>query len=305
MNAYRGVSVDIDTATLAAPATSSRLAAYLELTKPRVNLLVVLTAAAGFYMGSGGRVELLLLLHTLFGTALVAGGSAALNQYMERDLDGRMRRTWGRPLPSGRLTPAEALVFGVGLVSVGSVYLLLLVNGMTSLLGLATSFLYLLIYTPLKTRTSYCTAVGSIPGALPPLMGWAGAAGTLDLNALGLFLILLLWQFPHFLAISWAYRRDYQKGGFSMLSGADPDGRRTAVRIIIYSLVLFGASLLPASSGLTGDVYLAGAITLGVGLLWLGFRAAWVRSISAARKLSLGTIVYLPVLLILMVLNKM
>jgi len=295
--------VDIDTTTLAAP-TTSRLSAYVELTKPRVNFLVVLTAAAGFYMASGGRVDLLLLLHTLFGTALVAGGSAALNQYLERDLDARMARTWGRPLPSGRLAPAEALVFGSGLVCLGSIYLLLLVNGMTSLLGIATAFLYLAVYTPLKTRTSYCTAIGAIPGALPPLMGWTGAAGSLDFRALGLFLILLLWQFPHFLAISWAYRRDYQKGGFSMLSGADPDGRRTAIRIMIYSLILFGTSLLPATSGLAGAVYLTGAIALGVGLLLLGIQAARVRSISAARKLSLGTIVYLPVLLILMVLDK-
>ncbi len=295
--------MDIHTTALAAPATS-KLSAYVELTKPRVNFLVVLTTAAGFYMASAG-VDLLLLLHTLFGTALVAGGSAALNQYLERDLDARMARTWGRPLPSGRLAPIEALVFGAGLISLGSVYLLLLTNGLTSLLGLGTAFLYLSIYTPLKTRTSYCTAIGSIPGALPPLMGWAGAAGTLDARALGLFLILVLWQFPHFLAISWAYRRDYQQGGFSMLSGADPDGRRTAVRIILYSLVLFGTSLLPVFSGLTGHVYLAGAITLGVGLLLLGFQAAWVRSNSAARKLSLGTIVYLPVLLILMVVDKM
>lgn len=295
--------MDIDTSTLVAPATS-KLSAYVELTKPRVNFLVVVTAAAGFYMGSGGRIDFLLLLHTLLGTALVAGGSAALNQYLERDLDGRMRRTWGRPLPSGRLTPVEAFLFGSGLLSLGSIYLLLLVNGMTAVLGLATAFLYLSVYTPLKTRTSYCTAIGSIPGALPPLMGWAGATGTLDLRALGLFLILLLWQFPHFLAISWAYRRDYQKGGFSMLSGADPDGRRTAVRIMLYSLILFGASLLPVTSGLAGSIYLAGALALGFGLLFLGFQAAWVRSISAARKLSLGTIVYLPVLLILMVLDK-
>jgi len=295
--------VDIDTTALAAPATS-KLSAYVELTKPRVNLLVVLTAAAGFYMASGGRIDLLLLLNTLLGTALVAGGSAALNQYLERDLDARMVRTWGRPLPSGRLTPAQAFVFGAGLVAVGSIHLMLLVNGLTSLLGIGTAFLYLSIYTPLKTRTSYCTAIGSIPGALPPLMGWAGAAGTLDFRALGLFLILLLWQFPHFLAISWAYRRDYQEGGFSMLSGTDPDGRRTAIRIIVYTLILFGTSLLPVTSGLTGNVYLAGALALGVGLLFLGIRAAWVRSNSAARKLSLGTIVYLPVLLILMVLDK-
>ncbi len=295
--------MDIDTTALAAPATT-KLSAYVELTKPRVNLLVVLTAAAGFYMASGARIDLLLLLNTLLGTALVAGGSAALNQYLERDLDARMVRTWGRPLPSGRLTPVQAFAFGAGLVALGAIYLLLLVNGLTSLLGLGTAFLYLSIYTPLKTRTSYCTAIGSIPGALPPLMGWAGAAGALDFRAVGLFLILLLWQFPHFLAISWAYRRDYQEGGFSMLSGADPDGRRTAARIIIYSLILFGASLLPVESGLTGNVYLAGALTLGVGLLFLGFRAAWVRSNSAARKLSFGTIVYLPVLLILMVLDK-
>ncbi len=296
--------MDIDTTTLAVPATN-KLGAYLELTKPRVNLLVVLTTAAGFYMASDVRLDLALLWHTLFGTALVAGGSAALNQYLERDLDGRMRRTCGRPLPSGRLAPTQALVFGTGLVSLGSLYLALLVNGMTALLGLATAFLYLLIYTPLKTRTSYCTAIGSIPGALPTLMGWMGAAGTLDFASLGLFLILVLWQFPHFLAISWAYRRDYEKGGFSMLSGADPDGRRTALRIIIYSLVLFATSLLPATSGLAGHVYFAGAVVLGAGLLSLGFQAAWLRSIPAARRLSVGTIVYLPVLLILMVLDKM
>lgn len=296
--------MDIDTTTLAAPA-ASKLTAYIELTKPRVNFLVVLTAAAGFYMASAGHVDFPLLLRTLFGTALVAAGSAVLNQYLERDLDAKMPRTWTRPLPSGRLAPAEALFFGVGLLCLGSTYLLLLVNGLTCLLGLGTAFLYLSIYTPLKTRTSYCTAIGSIPGALPPLMGWAGASGSLDFKALGLFLILVLWQFPHFLAISWAYRRDYQQGGFSMLSGADPDGRRTAIRIILYSLILFGTSLLPVASGLTGPVYLTGAIGLGVGLLWLGFRAARARSISAARKLSLGTIVYLPVLLILMVLDKM
>jgi len=289
--------------TLAAP-SASKLSAYLELTKPRVNLMVVLTAAAGFYMAARGPVDLILMLHTLLGTALVAGGSAALNQFLERDLDARMSRTASRPLPSGRLTPVEALIFGTGLISLGSVYLLTFVNGVTALLGVLTAFLYLSIYTPLKTRTSLCTAVGAIPGAIPPLMGWSGASHGLDLGGFALFLILLLWQFPHFLAISWAYRRDYERGGFSMLSAVDPDGRRTAIRIIVYSVFLFLISLVPVELGLTGKLYLAGAITLGSLLLLLGIKAAWVRSNSSARRLSFGTIVYLPVLLILMIIDK-
>ncbi|HXK61201.1 MAG TPA: heme o synthase [Acidobacteriota bacterium] len=290
--------------TLAAPA-NSKLAAYFELTKPRVNVLVVLTTAAGFYMGSDQAIELLLMFHTLLGTALVAGGSAALNQYLERDLDARMSRTSTRPLPSGRLSPAEALVFGAGLICLGTAHLWLLVNGLTALLGVLTAFLYLGVYTPLKTRTSLCTTIGAVPGAIPPLMGWTGASGVLSFGGVALFLILLLWQFPHFLAIAWAFRRDYQQGGFSMLSGADPDGRRTAMRIIIYSLILFVLSLLPATWGLSGTIYLFGAVALGIFLLLLGIKAAWLRSNSAARSLSFGTVVYLPVLLILMIVDKL
>jgi heme o synthase len=282
----------------------SAFSAYVELTKPRVNFLVVLTAAAGFYMASTGPMDLLLLVHTVVGTALVAGGSAALNQFLERDLDARMARTARRPIPSGRLTPGAALLFGVMLTLLGSAYLFLVVNLLTMLLGLATSFLYLSIYTPLKTRTPLCTTVGAVPGAIPPLMGWAGATNSLDLGAAGLFLILLLWQFPHFLAISWAYKRDYQQGGFSMLSSVDPAGWRTGIRILLYSVILVIISFAPSVSGLTGYLYMVGAGVLGVGLLSAGIKAAWLRSVPAARKLSLATIVYLPLLLLLMVLDK-
>jgi heme o synthase len=291
-------------ATWAETLDLSKISAYVELTKPRVNLMVVLTAAAGFYMASAGGVDLLLLWHTVLGTALVAGGSAALNQFLEHELDARMARTARRPIPSGRLTPRAALLFGVILTLLGSAYLVIAVNLLTMLLGLATAFLYLSVYTPLKTRTPLCTTVGAFPGAIPPLMGWAGAANNLDLGAAGLFLILLLWQFPHFLAISWAYKRDYQQGGFSMLSSVDPAGRRTGIRILLYSLILVIISFAPSASGLTGYLYMTGAGILGVGLLLVGIKAAWLRSVPAARSLSLATIVYLPALLLLMVLDK-
>jgi protoheme IX farnesyltransferase len=278
--------------------------AYLELTKPRVNLLVALTAAAGFYMGARGAVNLLALVNTVVGTGLVAGGSSALNQLMEQDLDARMARTAGRPLPSGRIAPNAALVFGLALIALGAVQLATLVNPFTSLLGLVTSILYLLIYTPLKTRTPLCTTVGALPGAIPPLMGWAGATDTLNLGAVGLFLILLLWQFPHFLAISWAYRSDYEQGGFSMLPTVDPQGGRTARRIIVYSLFLVLCSFAPTAIGTTGVVYAAGAALMGLALLGFGVRAARLRSRTSARALSLATVIYLPMLMALMIVDK-
>ena len=281
-----------------------KLSAFLELTKPRVNFLVVLTAAAGYYMGSGHPFHFPLFLATVVGTGLVAGGSAALNQYMERELDARMPRTSRRPLPSGRLAPVSALLFGLALISVGTASLALIVNGLTALLGLITAFLYLLVYTPLKTRTALCTTVGAIPGAMPPLMGWTGAQGVLSTEALVLFLILLFWQFPHFLAISWAYKTDYQEGGFSMLSGADPTGRRTAIRIAAYTVALIAISFVPTVMNLTGPVYLAGAAILALYLLVFGIRAVVERTRKSARGLSFATIVYLPILLILMILDK-
>ncbi len=281
-----------------------KLSALVELTKPRVNFLVVLTAAAGYYMGSARPFDLSLFLATVFGTALVAGGSAALNQYIERELDARMPRTSRRPLPSGRLGAPSALVFGLALVCSGTLFLSLAVNGLTALLGLVTAFLYLLVYTPLKTRTALCTAIGAIPGAMPPLMGWTGAQGALSTESLVLFLILLFWQFPHFLAISWAFKTDYQQGGFSMLSGADPTGRRTAGRIAAYTLALIAVSFAPSAMHLTGLVYFAGALVLAVYLLVFGIRAVLERSRKSARGLSFATIVYLPLLLVLMILDK-
>lgn len=281
-----------------------RASAFVELTKPRVNFLVVLTAAAGYYMGSAHPFDFFLFVTTLVGTGLVAGGSAALNQWLERGLDARMPRTARRPLPSGRLRAGSALAFGLALIASGTLVLGVGVNALTAWLGLATAFLYVLVYTPLKTRTALCTAVGAIPGAMPPLMGWTGAQGALSPESVVLFLILLFWQFPHFLAISWAFKTDYQEGGFSMLSGADPSGRRTAIRISLYTLALVLVSFVPSVMQQTGLVYLVGVVLLSIYLLLFAVRTVIERSRKSARGLSFATIVYLPLLLVLMILDK-
>jgi protoheme IX farnesyltransferase len=281
-----------------------RIAAYVELTKPRITFLIVLTAAAGFALASQGSVDYAALVRAMFGIVLLSSGIATINQYMERDLDALMRRTANRPLPSGKLLPWEALVFGVGLTVSSEIYLAVLVNPLTALLGLTVIAGYLFGYTPLKTRTSLSTMVGAFPGAVPPLIGWAAARGSIGLEAWVLFAILFLWQFPHFLAIACMYREDYRRAGILMLPVVEPDGRVTAQQIVIYTLLLLPVSLLPTALGISGKVYLYGAIVLGLLFLYSSLRAAFSKSRQEARRLLLASVIYLPLLFILMVLNR-
>lgn len=281
-----------------------RVSAYAELTKPRITFLIVLTSAAGFGLASRRGIDYLALVSALLGIALLSSGIAALNQYAERDLDGLMRRTAGRPLPSGKLAPWEALAFGAGLTIAAEVYLLLLVNPLSALLGLTVIAGYLFGYTPLKTRSSLSTVVGAFPGAVPPLIGWSAATGTLSIEGWVLFAILFLWQFPHFLAIAWMYREDYSRAGILMLPVVEPDGRVTAQQIVLYTLMLIPVSLLPTVLGISGRFYFFGAIVLGLLFLYSSIRAAFSMSRQQAKQLLLASVLYLPLLFILMVVNK-
>jgi heme o synthase len=282
----------------------ARSAAYIELTKPRITFLIVLTSAAGFCLGSRGAVNYLTFTHAMIGISLLSSGIATLNQFMERDLDGLMRRTENRPLPSGRLAPFEALWFGITLTLCAELYLALSVNVLTAVLGLTVIAGYLFLYTPLKTRTSLSTAVGAFPGAMPPLIGWAAARGEIDVAAWVLFAILFLWQFPHFLAIAWMYREDYGRAGIRMLPVVEPDGRVTGQQIILYSLMLVPVSLLPAFLGISGRFYLIAALILGLLFLASSIRAALSKSNQHARQLLLASVLYLPLLFGVMVLNR-
>jgi heme o synthase len=282
----------------------ARAAAFIELTKPRITTLIMLTSAAGFVLGSRGATNYVTLAHAMVGIALLSSGIATLNQFMERDLDGLMRRTADRPLPSGRLFPFEALWFGVALTLMAETYLALFVNVLTALLGLTVIAGYLFVYTPLKTRTSLSTALGAFPGAMPPLMGWTAARGEIDVAAWVLFAILFLWQFPHFLAIAWMYREDYGRAGIRMLPVVEPDGRVTGQQIIAYSLMLLPVSLLPTLLGISGRIYLAAAAVLGLLFLASSIRAALSKSNQHARQLLLASVLYLPLLFGVMVLNR-
>jgi heme o synthase len=290
--------------TIVPLSAKARSAAYIELTKPRITFLIVLTSAAGFCLGSRGAVNYLTFTHAMIGISLLSSGIATLNQFMERDLDGLMRRTENRPLPSGRLAPFEALWFGVALTLCAELYLALSVNVLTAVLGLTVIAGYLFLYTPLKTRTSLSTAVGAFPGAMPPLIGWAAARGELDVAAWVLFAILFLWQFPHFLAIAWMYREDYGRAGILMLPVVEPDGRVTGQQIILYSLMLVPVSLLPAFLGISGRFYLIAALILGLLFLASSIRAALSKSNQHARQLLLASVLYLPLLFGVMVLNR-
>lgn len=281
-----------------------RVAAYLELTKPRITFLIVLTAAAGFALASPGHVDYGAMLTAMVGIALLSSGIATLNQYMEKDLDALMRRTANRPLPTGKLLPWEALAFGVGLTVLAEIYLVVLVNPLSALLGLTVIAGYLFAYTPLKTRTSLSTFVGAFPGAVPPLIGWASARGTIGVEAWVLFAILFLWQFPHFLAIAWMYREDYTRAGILMLPVVEPDGRVTGQQIVLYTVMLLPVSLLPTLLGTAGKIYFVGAIILGLVFLYFSLRAAFSKSRQAARQLLLASVIYLPLLFILMVLDR-
>lgn len=280
------------------------LAVYADLIKARLTALVLLTTLVGFYVGVDGPMNYALMFHALFGTALVASGAAALNQLLEREYDARMRRTAGRPLPSGRLQPVTVMLFGGVCGLAGTVWLAWLVNPLTSVLGAASFVSYLFIYTPLKRITWWNTAVGAIPGALPPLMGWAAARGELAGGGWALFAILALWQMPHFFAIAWIYKEDYARGGFQMLPAVDPDGSRTAHQAVNHTLLLLPASLCPFLFHLAGPVYLAGALVLGAGYLGCAIRFARRLDVPSAKRLFFASIIYLPLLLSVLVLDK-
>jgi protoheme IX farnesyltransferase len=290
----------------AEPALSGRSAfsVYSDLVKARLTALVLLTTLVGFYAGSSGAIDYWRMLHTMLGTALLACGASALNQLLERELDARMRRTETRPLPSGELTSDAVLILGVILSVMGLLYLAFAVNPLTSLLGAITLASYLFIYTPLKRTTTLNTLIGAVPGAVPPLMGWTGATNQISAAGWSLFAILFLWQLPHFMAIAWLYRDDYARAGFKMLPVVDPEGRQTAAQATCHAIGLIPVSLFPSLLGITGVVYFAGALLLGLGFLF--FAIQFSRSLTAerARALFIASIVYLPVLLGLLVLDK-
>jgi protoheme IX farnesyltransferase len=277
---------------------------YIELTKPRITFLIVLTAAAGFALGARGGVSYVLLTHAMIGIALLSSGIATLNQYMERDLDGLMRRTASRPLPSGKLQPIEAFLFGAVLTIGAEIYLAVMVNPLTAMFGISVIIGYLFLYTPLKTRTSLSTVVGAFPGAMPPLMGWTAATGEVTAGAWVLFAILFLWQFPHFLAIAWMYREDYERAGIVMLPVVEPEGRITGQQIVAYTMLLLPVSLVPTVMGISGNIYFYGAIVLGALFLYSSVRAAFSKSRQEARRLLLASVLYLPLLFVLMVINR-
>lgn len=288
----------------AIPAEKSWSAVIADLVKARLTTLVLLTTLVGFYIGFRGPMDYLLMFHTLFGTALLASGAAALNQLLEREHDAKMRRTMDRPLPSGRLQPVTVMLFGGLCAAAGLMYLALLVNLLTSVLGAVSLISYLFIYTPLKRMTWLNTAVGAIPGGLPPLMGWAAARGELGGGGWALFAILAFWQLPHFFAIAWIYRDEYKKAGFQMLPNVDPDGRRTAHQTISHTLALLPMSLCPFLFHLAGPIYLTLALVLGAAFLWFAVQFARQMTIPRARQLFFASIIYLPLLLAALVLDK-
>jgi protoheme IX farnesyltransferase len=287
----------------AAPRSPAAVADYVELAKPRLNLLVVVTSGGGFYLGTGGTPSLFPLMAACVGTALVAGGASALNQVHERDTDALMDRTRSRPLPAGRIAPEDARIFGLALSALGLGILGSATNVPAALLALATLVVYLAVYTPLKRRSPAATLVGAVPGALPPLIGWTAGRGSATLEGWVLFAIVFLWQIPHFMAISWIYRDDYRKARFPMLSVLEPDGRRTGVHAVFYAAALLPVSLAPTAVGLAGWTYFWIALVLGTALLWVAARFASTRSDASARLLFFGSISYLPLVWAAMIID--
>lgn len=276
---------------------------YLELVKVRLTLTALIATFAGFFLASGARVDTARLLHTLLGAFLIGGGGNALNQYFERDIDRKMRRTEKRPLPSERLSPRNALVFGSLLVAAGIAEMLLFVSGLSALIGFTIFFSYVFIYTPLKRVTILNTYAGAVPGALPFVLGWVCGGGPLDATALALFLILFIWQLPHFYAIAWVYRDDYKNGGLKMLPERDPSGSDTAFQILFYSCLLLAASLLPVLVGLSGKLYLIAASIGGLALVALA-ADLFKRGLSRARRFISVSILYIFIILISLVADK-
>src|SRR5713101_7458140 len=287
-----------------APAEKSWAGVYADLFKARLTFLVLLTTLVGFYIASRGPVDYMLMIHTVLGTALVASGASALNQLWERKYDARMRRTQDRPLPSGRLQPQSVLLVGCTSALLGLGYLALAVNSLTCFIGACSLLIYVFVYTPLKRVTWLNTAIGAIPGGLPPLMGWTAARGQLTSEGWALFAILAFWQLPHFLAIAWIYRDEYAKAGFKMLPVVDPQGQRTGRQAVSHTLGLIMVSLSPFVFRLAGPVYLFCALGLGLVFLWFAARFARELTVQRARQLFFVSILYLPALLTMMVLDK-
>ena len=305
--------IDLPDATAVAPAPPAlaltslraRAADFYELTKPRMNFLVVVTTMVGFYMATRGTfADWALLVHTLVGTALSAAGASVLNQYVERGPDALMRRTANRPLPAGRVAPVEALTFGVLLSAGGTLYLATLVNALTATLGVVTIASYVFLYTPLKRRTTLCTVVGAVPGAIPPMMGWSAATNSLPAEAWALFGILFFWQMPHFLAIAILYRDDYAAGGFKMLPVVDEGLVATGRQMVLYGLALIPVTLMPVGLRMGGVVYFAAAVVFGLVFLGFGALCAARKTRVDARRMFFASIVYLPLLLAALMLDK-
>jgi heme o synthase len=263
-----------------------------------------MSTGVGYFFGARNGWHLATLIHTIIGTGLIASGTAALNQWYEREADAKMRRTQDRPLPAGRLDAWKALVFAILISVVGFAELWFGANALAALLGLVTLLTYLFVYTPLKQRSPHSTTIGSIPGAMPPLIGFAAASGTLTWDAWVLFAILFLWQFPHFYAIAWMYKEDYARAGIRMLPVVEPDGKSTARRILLYSIALIPISLMPKFFAMAGNVYLYGAFALGLAFLYAGLRIRWDRTRQQARRVLLASVVYLPVLFSLMLFDR-
>jgi len=294
--------VRTDTVAIAGPAARTR--DFIALGKPRLNLLVVASTLVGYAMAPGESLGVLRAIGMLLGTGLVAGGASAFNQVLERDVDALMRRTRNRPLPDQRLQPLEGVLFGTGATLAGLLMIAAASNLLAAGVALATLASYVAVYTPLKRRSSLGTVIGAIPGALPPIIGWAAVEGTVTIQAWTLFGIMFLWQLPHFLAIAWMYREDYARAGFPMLPVIEPDGRSTGRQAAVYAAALVPFSLAPTLMGMTGQVYFGGALALGTAFLWLTFAFARSRSARDARRVFFGSIVYLPLLWILMIANK-
>jgi heme o synthase len=292
------------TTAAAAVVMRTRAADYAALAKPRLNVLVVASSLAGYAMAGGDTTHAGALLGTIVGTGLVAGGASAFNQIIERQADAQMRRTRTRPLPDGRLAPAEAMVFATVLSLAGLAILALGVNTLSAVVALATLASYAVVYTPLKRLTSFSTVIGAIPGALPPVIGWTAATGSLSQGAWVLFGIVFLWQLPHFLAIAWMYRDDYARAGFPMLPVIEPDGRSTARQAVLYTVALLPLALAPTLVGMSGSIYFAGALTLTLLFLVMAIRFAATRAVRDARRLFFSSIIYLPLLWVLMIANR-
>lgn len=286
------------------PAARGRAVDFVALAKPRLNMLVIASSLAGYVMGGGSTGSPLLLLSLLVGTALVAGGASAFNQVIEREPDALMRRTRQRPVPDGRLQPVESLVFAFGVSLAGLLILAGGANLLSAGVALATLLSYVAVYTPLKRRTSFATVIGAIPGALPPVIGWAAATGDLSRGGWVLFGIVFLWQLPHFLAIAWIYRDDYARAGFPMLPVIEPDGRSTGRQVVVYAAALLPLSLAPTIAGMAGPVYFVVALVLTTAFLLLSIEFARTRSVPAARQLFFASIAYLPLLWIFMIAGR-